>query len=172
MSDIIQDRVKLALNDDAISKNAVSSIAYISSALEGGDARTALTLLLNSGNIAERLRANRITVEHVRKAYEHLPGYSYRPIGHFIDERTIKILQVIAEFLSQYPDEFILSEKMLRAVRSEVAKRYKITLSHNDFIETLDRMVEARLVNKYMNKYLWISISIDSIMNLLAEYFK
>jgi cell division control protein 6 len=172
MEDIVDDRVELAINDGCISQNSVSAIAYISSVLEGGDARTALILLLNSGKIAELENSDMIIVEHVRKAYEHIPGYSFHPISSYIDNRTRYVLEVSLEYFSRDKDRYAFDEEMMRAIRSAIAKRYGITLSNNDLKEVLDRLVETRFLSKYDENYMWIVISVDTMVNLLAEYFK
>jgi len=71
LSDILLERCRLALCDNALSEGAISLCAALAAA-EHGDARRALDLLRVAGELAEREGAVKITEEHVRDAEKRI----------------------------------------------------------------------------------------------------
>ena len=67
LSTILRQRAELAFNPGVIDDGVISYCAALA-AREHGDARRALDLLRVSGEIADREGADRITIEHVKKA--------------------------------------------------------------------------------------------------------
>lgn len=71
LRNILFERAQLAFNENALDDSALSLCAALAAA-EHGDARRALDLLRVSGEVAERVRANVVTEEHVREAEKHI----------------------------------------------------------------------------------------------------
>jgi cell division control protein 6 len=71
LRDILWERAKEAFNPDVIDDAVISYCAALA-AREHGDARRALDLLRVAGEVAERENAPRVTVEHVKKAWNQL----------------------------------------------------------------------------------------------------
>jgi len=67
LSTILRQRAELAFNPGVIDDGVISYCAALA-AREHGDARRALDLLRVSGEIADREGADRVTIEHVKKA--------------------------------------------------------------------------------------------------------
>ncbi len=65
---ILQQRVEIAFNSEAIGDEGVINLVGALAAQEHGDARRALDLLRTAGELAERRGDNAITQEHVREA--------------------------------------------------------------------------------------------------------
>jgi cell division control protein 6 len=65
---ILQQRVEIAFNSEAIGDEGVINLVGALAAQEHGDARRALDLLRTAGELAERRGDNVITQEHVREA--------------------------------------------------------------------------------------------------------
>lgn len=71
LTEILNDRVALAFQPNALRPATISLCAAIS-AQEHGDARIALKLLHKSGDVAEQDEATIITEDHVRAGYQRL----------------------------------------------------------------------------------------------------
>jgi len=164
MKDIILDRVELAINPDKISDNSIDIISFISANIEGGDARSALTLLKNSGEIAESLKASRIIAEHVRKAFEQRGGLIIARYLKSLDSKSFKLLKCIAEILSEDLDKYIINTEVMKRVQFLMSARYGICMSDLDINEYLERLRESRLLHKDNNNYIFISLPIESIL--------
>jgi cell division control protein 6 len=65
---ILEQRVKIAFNSEAISDEGVINLVGALAAQEHGDARRALDLLRTAGELAERKGDERVLQEHVREA--------------------------------------------------------------------------------------------------------
>ncbi|TXT56904.1 MAG: ORC1-type DNA replication protein [Candidatus Thorarchaeota archaeon] len=65
---ILQQRVKIAFNEGAISDEGVINLVGALAAQEHGDARRALDLLRTAGELAERRGDEQVSQEHVREA--------------------------------------------------------------------------------------------------------
>jgi len=71
LRDILRDRAEMAFVEGALGEGVIELCAALA-ARENGDARKALDLLRISGEIAEREGSSRVTVEHVKKAWEQI----------------------------------------------------------------------------------------------------
>ncbi len=68
---IIRDRVDIAFYDNVVDDEAIKLVAALSGA-EHGDARKAIDLIRVAGEIAEVNGDNKVTAEHVKKAYSNI----------------------------------------------------------------------------------------------------
>lgn len=71
IGDILHDRVKLAFRNDVLGSDVVPLCAALS-ANEHGDARLALKLLLNAGEVADAMDSGMVLEVHVRAAHENM----------------------------------------------------------------------------------------------------
>jgi len=69
---ILEQRVELAFNKEAIVDEGVINLVGALAAQEHGDARRALDLLRTAGELAERKGDNQVTQEHVREAQKFI----------------------------------------------------------------------------------------------------
>ncbi|ALU12006.1 cell division control protein Cdc6 [Ignicoccus islandicus DSM 13165] len=71
LEDILRDRAQMAFEDEALEEGVIPFCAALA-ARERGDARKALDLLRVAGELAEREGRNKVTTEHVKKAWEQI----------------------------------------------------------------------------------------------------
>ncbi|NPA84574.1 MAG: ORC1-type DNA replication protein [Crenarchaeota archaeon] len=71
LKDILRERAKTAFVEGALEDGVIELCAALA-ARENGDARKALDLLRISGEIAQREGSSKVTVAHVRKAWEQI----------------------------------------------------------------------------------------------------
>ena len=71
LRDILKDRAEMAFVEGGLGEGVIELCAALA-ARENGDARKALDLLRISGEIAERSGSSKVTVEHVRRAWEQM----------------------------------------------------------------------------------------------------
>lgn len=71
LKDILRSRAKLAFYPESLSEEAIPLCAA-RAAKNNGDARLAINLLWKAGKIAEKENAEKVTEEHVRKAFEEV----------------------------------------------------------------------------------------------------
>jgi len=86
LGDILEMRAKLAFKDEILDEMVIPLCAALA-AQERGDARKALDLLRFAGELAERNRSPKITIEHVREAQEKIENDS---VGETINTLPIQ----------------------------------------------------------------------------------
>ena len=170
MRDIVVDRVRLALNEEAITEGAIYVISYIASVNEGGDARTAISLLLNAGDLAERENSKKIFVEHVRRVYEESSGYLYRFLGK-LEPKLTQLLLCLAKVLSKNIDEFIISNRVMGEIQLCMANQFMRSLTFREIEELLERLYERGILSKINGNYALLMMSPISILSA-HEYFQ
>ncbi|HIQ10158.1 MAG TPA: AAA family ATPase [Euryarchaeota archaeon] len=92
LKDILKERAKLALADGTYDDNVIGLCAAVGWK-RGGDARVAISCLYEAAVLAEREGAERITVDHVRRA-EGRAGSSLR---EGLDPRYVPIVEILEE---------------------------------------------------------------------------
>jgi len=163
MRDIIIDRIRLSINENCISENAIKVISIISSVLEGGDARAAISILLNAGDLAEREGDNKILVDHVRRIYEQRSSYIYRFLGK-LEPKLTRILSCLAEIFSKKRDEYIINTSVMSEIQLCMANRFMQPLTFREIEGLLEKLCERKILLKVNNSYMMVSISPMSIL--------
>lgn len=164
MKDIIMDRIKLSMNEGVITKNAIDAISYISAAIEGGDARTAISLLLNAGNLAERENANKIVVEHIRRVYEQRSAYLYRFLGK-LDLKLLQLLICISKVMDKRKDEYVISGHVLNEIQVCFSNRFMQPVTISEIKVMIERLYEKKLLFKEKENYFLLTFSPASILS-------
>jgi cell division control protein 6 len=106
LKDILSQRVRIAFKDGVVSESVIDLCAAIA-AQEHGDARRALNLLRVAGEIAEREGAERVTEEHVHRAYEKMERDAYIDLAKNMPFHEALLLFVIFQ-------RFLNGEKEIR----------------------------------------------------------
>ncbi len=96
LKEILSERAELAFCRGAYEKDVINVAAAHAGKL-GGDCRVALESLLKAGRIAERANSPKVTVEHLRQAFEAVDAISsLKALKHLAKDELV-LLRLIAE---------------------------------------------------------------------------
>lgn len=139
---ILEQRVKMAFNTEAISDEGVINLVGALAAQEHGDARRALDLLRASGELAERKGDDRVTQEHVREAQKVLERDSVTEAIKTLPMQSKAVLLSVYALVNKGQRDIATGECF--NVYTEVAKSLSIdTLTQrrvSDLISELDML--------------------------------
>lgn len=139
---ILEQRVKMAFNTEAISDEGVINLVGALAAQEHGDARRALDLLRTSGELAERKGDDQVTQEHVREAQKVLERDSVTEAIKTLPMQSKAVLLSVYALVSKGQRDIATGECF--NVYTEVAKALSIdTLTQrrvSDLISELDML--------------------------------
>ncbi|MDI6643002.1 MAG: ORC1-type DNA replication protein [Candidatus Hodarchaeaceae archaeon] len=151
LKDILEKRAEISFVEGALG-NGVIQLCAAHAAREHGDARRALDLLRVSGELAERMGADVVTVDHVRYAYEKIEQDSMVEVIKTLPTQSKLVLYSIVLLMERTPR---------RVVSGEVYGLYQELCRHNglemltqrrvsDLVSELDMLgiISARIVNK------------------------
>ncbi|PCN50557.1 hypothetical protein B6U99_03735 [Candidatus Geothermarchaeota archaeon ex4572_27] len=163
MRDIVMDRVSMAIAPNAITENAIEAISFIAANVDGGDARSAISLLLNGGNLAEQSGDPAINVEHVRRAYEQRGGLMAVRRLSGLDQLSKAVLSAAAELLGD-ADSYVIDPERhadeLAELASEACRR---EIGRDEVMACLERLCGSRLVFRDGTLYYLLGISLSTI---------
>ena len=135
LSDILSERAQLAFNDDTL-ENDVIPLCSAMAAKEEGDARYALDLLKNAGELAFDNDSDKVTSEHVRMAKDRIEHNKITDIIQTLPLQQQRLLQAILNLSKQ--DEEITSGKLYDEYET-VSKKDAVTYRRIfDFINELE----------------------------------
>lgn len=148
---ILLDRVPQAFYDGVVSNDVIKLCAAISGA-EHGDARKALDLLRVSGEIAEQLKSNKITVEHVNMARERIEKNKIAEIVHSLPLHSKLILAAVFQCVSKDSDH--VRSSVVYAKYCELAKLFsERPLSNRRFISLVKELIVLGLLEKRIENF-------------------
>ena len=135
LADILQERAELAFNKDVIESDVIPLCSAMA-AKEEGDARYALDLLKNAGEIAFDENSKKVTSEHVRKAKDRIEHNKVTDIISTLPLQQQRLLEAILNLTKQ--NEEISSGKLYEEY-SEISKKDAVTYRRIfDFINELE----------------------------------
>lgn len=146
LKEILKQRADYAFFEGVLEKDVVN-VAAAHAARLGGDARIAIESLLNAGRIAERENSARVSLKHLRQAFETIEVSAGRKKAKILSAGEKKILSII----SKNP-EGIDSGKLFKAFQKKGGKfsdrRFR------DIISSLERqkVVKAEQTTKGKGK--------------------
>ncbi len=106
MRSIIKQRVELAFNPEAVSKNAIEQISFNSAFLGGGDARYGINLLQRSGFVALARGRNKVLTDHVREAQYQLDNRIPEGLIKKLRDNGLVTLIAISDCFRRDPDKY------------------------------------------------------------------
>ncbi|AMD16579.1 cell division control protein Cdc6 [Methanobrevibacter sp. YE315] len=137
LSDILLERAQLSFNDDVLESDVIPLCSAMA-AKEEGDARYALDLLKNAGELAFDEDSNVVTGDHVRRAKDKIEHNKVIEIISTLPLQQQRVLEAILTLTKQ--DEEITSGKLYDAYK-EVSKKDAVTYRRIfDFINELEML--------------------------------
>ncbi len=135
LADILSERAKLSFADDVL-ENDVIPLCSAMAAKEEGDARYALDLLKNAGELAFDEDSKTVTSDHVRRAKDKIEHNKVIEIISTLPLQQQRLLEAILNLTKQ--DEEISSGKLYDAYK-DVSKKDAVTYRRIfDFINELE----------------------------------
>ena len=135
LSDILSERAALSFNDDVLDSDVIPLCSAMA-AKEEGDARYALDLLKNAGELAFDENAEKVTSEHVRIAKDRIEHNKVTEIIQTLPLQQQRVLEAILN-LTKQGDE--ISSGKLYDEYKELSKQDAVTYRRIfDFINELE----------------------------------
>ena len=135
LSDILSERAQLSFNDDVLDSDVIPLCSAMA-AKEEGDARYALDLLKNAGELAFDENAEKVTSEHVRIAKDRIEHNKVTEIIQTLPLQQQRVLEAILN-LTKQGDE--ISSGKLYDEYKELSKQDAVTYRRIfDFINELE----------------------------------
>ena len=135
LSDILSERAQLSFNDDVLDSDVIPLCSAMA-AKEEGDARYALDLLKNAGELAFDENAEKVTSEHVRIAKDRIEHNKVTEIIQTLPLQQPRVLEAILN-LTKQGDE--ISSGKLYDEYKELSKQDAVTYRRIfDFINELE----------------------------------
>ena len=135
LSDILNERAQLSFNDGVLDSDVIPLCSAMA-AKEEGDARYALDLLKNAGELAYDEMAEKVTSEHVRKAKDRIEHNKVSEILSTLPLQQQRLLEAILNLTKQ--KEEITSGKLYESY-TEISKSDAVTYRRIfDFINELE----------------------------------
>ena len=137
LADILSERAKLSFSDDVLDTDVIPLCSAMA-AKEEGDARYALDLLKNAGELAFDEDSNKVTGDHVRRAKDKIEHNKVIEIISTLPLQQQRLLEAILNLTRQ--DEEISSGKLYDAYK-DVSKKDAVTYRRIfDFINELEML--------------------------------
>jgi cell division control protein 6 len=137
LSDILSERAELSFNEDVL-ENDVIPLCSAMAAKEEGDARYALDLLKNAGELAFDESCDKVTSDHVRRAKDRIEHNKVSEILSTLPLQQQRLLEAVLTLTKQ--KEEITSGKLYEAYL-EISKKDSVTYRRIfDFINELEML--------------------------------
>jgi cell division control protein 6 len=151
LADILQQRAEVSFVDGVIGEGVIQLCAA-HAAREHGDARRALDLLRVSGEVAEEEGAEKVTVEHVRKAHEKVELDQTVEVIKSLPLQSKLVLYTVVRLAERIPrrivsgDVYELYQDFCHQLGLDILTRRRVS----DLISELDMLgiISAKIVNK------------------------
>ena len=135
LKEILKERVKHAFFANVLD-NEVINVAAAHAAKHNGDARMAIESLLIAGRLAERESAKKVTLAHLRKAFEQIKPRALQKAAPFLDIHEKKILAILCDHVE------LFSGKLYRLYCRQVQE----PITERSFRKKLNRLAELNLI--------------------------
>ena len=175
LEDILRERAELAFNPGVLEPDVIPYCAALA-AREHGDARRALDLLRVAGELAEREGAERVTREHVKKAWVEIERDRVREVVATLPLHAKLVLLAILELTAEGRSYTTTGElyETYSALTSKLGIERVTQRRVSDIIAELDMLgvISARVVSRgRYGKTRMITLSVDprAVREALSE---
>jgi cell division control protein 6 len=151
LRDILSERARMSFVDGAV-EAAVISLCAAYAAREHGDARRALDLLRTAGEIAEAEGAEKVQVEHVRKARDQIETDQTIEVIRTLPFQSKIVLYAVAILAQRFPralssgEVYEFYQQICRQMGENPLTRRRV----GDLVSELDMLgiISAKIVNR------------------------
>ncbi|RJS77101.1 ORC1-type DNA replication protein [Methanophagales archaeon] len=176
LKDIIEDREEKAFNVSMIDERVIPSCVAFAVQEEHGNARYALDLLIESGEIAERQESKQVTEKHVRLAKEQIEESGITEMVKMLSWQSKIILNAVILLTDAKSKRCFFSgevydiyQKICAQLDTETLTQRRVT----DLISELDflGLIKARVVNRGRygrTKEISLSAPVECVRSALA----
>jgi len=151
LKDILEKRAKISFVDGVI-EDGVISLCAANAAREHGDARRALDLLRVAGELAERQGDEKVSVDHVRRAYEKIEQDKMVEVIKTLPSQSKLVLYSIVILMERMPRSIVSGEvySVYRDLCSQAGLDVLTQRRVGDLISELDLLgvISAKIVSK------------------------
>ncbi|MCD6399415.1 AAA family ATPase [candidate division WOR-3 bacterium] len=136
LKQILRERAKNAFFEDSYEEDVIN-LAAAYAAKHNGDARIAIESLLIAGRLAEQDIAKRLTVAHLRKAFEQISPRPLQKAAPYLDEHEKCLLTILCK------NKKMLSGQLYKAYSKAVPE----PVTERSYRKKLNRLAELKLIS-------------------------
>jgi len=136
LKQILRERAKNAFFEGSL-ENDVINLAAAYAAKHSGDARIAIEALLIAGRLAERENAKKLTVLHLRKAFEQIKPRPLEKAAPYLDNHEKTLLSLLCDAKT------MISGQLYKAYSKEVPE----PVTERSYRKKLNRLAELNLIH-------------------------
>ena len=141
LKDILSERIRYGLVENAISKNAVDAAAFATEKIFIGNARELMNIILKAGKTAEAMDEEKIVAEHIRFAlYDIYTKTAETYLSKHEEEKYYKVLWAMSKVISEKTDTYRLDIDILQEAYEVYKRNFMNDLSYEVFAETISEL--------------------------------
>lgn len=178
LRDILEQRSRMAFKPDALDASVIPLCAAFA-AQEHGDARRALDLLRTSGELAERVKADMVEEEHVRKARDKIEVDRVVEVVRTLPTQSKLLLYGMIALYKNNAKKLFTGEvyniykRLCRQIDMDVLTQRRVT----DLISELDMLgiINTAVVSKGRygrTKEISVNVLLEQTRNIILEDYR
>ncbi|MCD5410002.1 MAG: ORC1-type DNA replication protein, partial [Methanocellales archaeon] len=178
LRDILEQRSRMAFKPDALEASVIPLCAAFA-AQEHGDARRALDLLRISGELAERMKGDKVKEEHVRKARDKIEVDRVVEVVRTLPTQSKLILYGVVALYKNNPKKLSTGEvyniykRLCRQIDMDVLTQRRVTdlLSELDMLGIINTAVVSK--GRYgRTKEISVNVQLEQTRNIILEDYR
>ena len=178
LRDILEQRSRMAFKPDALEASVIPLCAAFA-AQEHGDARRALDLLRTSGELAERVKGDKVEEEHVRKARDKIEVDRVVEVVRTLPTQSKLILYGVVALYKNNPKKLSTGEvyniykRLCRQIDMDVLTQRRVTdlLSELDMLGIINTAVVSK--GRYgRTKEISVNVQLEQTRNIILEDYR
>lgn len=178
LRDILEQRSRMAFKPDTL-KASVIPLCAAFAAQEHGDARRALDLLRTSGELAERLKGDKVEEEHVRKARDKIEVDRVVEVVRTLPTQSKIILYGVVALYKNNPKKISTGEayniykRLCRQIDMDILTQRRVTdiISELDMLGIINTAVVSR--GRYgRTKEISVNVQLEQTKIIILEDYR